>query len=563
MRQQAVEKRPVAEEDPEPDVKDFRVHSSHARANPTRLRRTFRATRPALPAFRLVIAGSSISMLGTKISTLAFPMLVLWLGGSPVLAGFAVFVTVMPGVLLYFPAGIFVDKADPWRVMIFSEISRGIVAISVAIELLRYGRHVSIMLLVLAMFAEEVLEMFTTLAERRYLNWLMPSAETKERRSQQASIEARAHVAVLAGRPVAPFLFMLSPLLPFLADAISFVFSVAGLLPGRGKKWNRKPRKADRSDEAGRSAATERPESEWKAGGIGEVIKTVRRDNHIWLGGLLMAMTSMVSQALILIFITEAHSREFSAVAIGIVLAASGLGGAIGSYCSKFVLVPRTIRQCWIPIQMGAWVATCSALALAGGRSAWWSGCTMFIFSITGAIGNVEFSTYLNIKIEDNMLGKVSGIGYSMSIGACALGPVIGGYFVQQYDIKNAVILLLGIVGLMAFCSLFLLRKSRDMGVDKRDERAGRSITRRSAERFLPPRMLNSWPVAASPPVAPVPTGDSAAAPVEAPGQSVNRRQAINLPPHAASPYPTYMVAPYRPRGFISTKKESTMVDNL
>jgi hypothetical protein len=422
---------------------------------------------------------------------------------------------------------------------------------------------VNIKFLILAMFAEEVLEMFTTLAERRYLNWLMPPAETKERRSQQASIEARAHVAVLAGRPVAPFLFMLSPLLPFLADAVSFVFSVAGLLPGRRERGDGKPRKADQSDHAGQSAATEPPESRWKASGIGEVIETVRRDNHIWLGGLLMAMTSMVSQALILIFLAaEAHSRQFSAVAIGTVLAASGLGGAIGSYCSKFVLVPRAIRRCWIPIQMGAWLAICSVLALAGGRSVWWIGCTMFIFSVTGAIGNVEFSTYLNIKIADHMLGKVSGIGYAMSIGACALGPVIGGYSVQKYDIKDSVMLLLGIVALMAFCSLFLLRKFRDTGVGKRDERVVRSATRQLAEGFLPSRMVNSRPVAAPSLAAPVPTGESAEAPVEAPEQSVNRRQAGILPAHTASSYPAYTSVPYRPQGFTSAKKKSTVVDN-
>jgi MFS family permease len=84
----------------------------------------------------------------------------------------------------------------------------------------------------------------------------------------------------------------------------------------------------------------------------------------------------------------------------------------------------------------------------------------MFIFSITGAIGNVELSTYLNLKVKDSMLGKVSGIGYAMSIGASALGPVIGGYSVQRYGIKGAVIRLLAIVGFMALCSIFLPRRA-------------------------------------------------------------------------------------------------------
>lgn len=546
MSQQAVEGRlSAADEDPRPGGKGIQVASSRARVRPTGLQKVFRDTRSVFPAFRIVIAGSSISMLGTKISTLAFPMLVLWLGGSPVLAGFAVFVTVMPGVLLYFPVGVIVDEADPWRVMIFSEIFRGIVAISVVIELLKSGRDVNIIFLIIAMFAEEVLEMFTTLAERRYLNRLMQPDGTGARRSQQASVEARAHVAILAGRPVAPFLFMLSPLLPFLADAVSFVFSVTGLLLGGGQ-W--KPQKAGQSDDAGQSTATGRPKSARKAGGIDEVIKLVRRDNRIWLGGMLMAMTSMVSQALILIFLTEAHSRQFSAVAIGIVLAASGLGGAIGSYCSKFV--PCVIRQCWIPVQMGAWLATCSALVLAGGRSAWVSGCTMFIFSITGAIGNVEFSTYLNIRIADSMLGKVSGIGYAMSIGACAIGPIIGGCSVQRFGIRGAVMCLLCTVGLMTICSLFLLRELRN-------ERAGRLVASQSAEGSPSPGMENS------PPVAPVSAGESAKAPGEVPEPPVKRRRAgINLG-YAIPLCLAYATALCWRRGFALPTKESTIVDDL
>lgn len=557
MRQQTADRRPFATgKVPEPGGRDFPADSSHVRANPASPRKTFRIPASPLPAFHLVIAGTSISMLGTKISTLAFPMLVLWLGGSPALAGFAVFATVMPGVLLYFPAGIIVDKMNPWWVMVCSEISRGVVALSVAIELLKYHRHANIKFLIFAIFAEEVLEIFTTLAERRYLNGMMPSEESKERRSQQASIEARAHVAVLAGRPVAPFLFTLNPMLPFFADAASFIFSVAGLLPGRRHKECGKPRNAARPDDAEESATSGHPESGRRADGVRGVIEEVRRDNRIWLGGLLMSMTSMVSQALILIFLTEAYSRQFSTAEISIVLAVSGLGGAAGSYCSRFM--PDAIRTRWIPVQMMAWLVICSALALTGGRSAWWSGCTMFIFSVTGAIGNVEFSTYLNLKIHDNMLGKVSGIGYAMSIGACALGPVIGGYSAQQFGVQSAVILLLCIVGLMAIGSVFLLRNSRG----ERDQRttgpAAVQQMRDSLPSVMDKRRLAAAPLAA----VPAPEGEPAGVPVEGLIQLGGRRFIEILPPHLASPSlaPVVVLSP-QPR-FASPAKESTMVDN-
>ena len=405
-----------------------------ARSRPTRVL-------PSNPqAFRILIFGSSISMLGTRISTLAFPMLVLGIKDSPLIAGVVAFVAIAPGVLLYMPAGAIVDRRDPRRVMLVSEISRGVVAILVVVALLIFGRDISIVFLMLAMFAEEVLEIFSTLADRRYLNRLM---EREKIGSQQASVEARTHAAALAGRPVGPLLFTFGAFLPFLVDAISFVASVVSLLL---------------TDSPEEPRETGWPTFKQVTSGIGHGVGKVKSDRRIWLTSSLMAMTSMVSQALILIFLVEARSGKFSTLAIGIVLGASGVGGAAGSFCSKIVL--RFIRKCWLPIQMGAWCIVFFSLVMAGGDSVFWSAFAMFVMSVTGAIGNVECRTYLTENIADDMIGKISGISYTMTIGACAIGPVFGGYVVQESSIQNAVIILFIIVALMVFASLLVFKKS-------------------------------------------------------------------------------------------------------
>lgn len=391
-------------------------------------------------AFRIVIFGSSISMLGTRISTFAFPMLVLGIKNSPLMAGLVAFAAIVPGVLLYMPAGVIVDRRDPWRVMLFSEICRGTVAILVVIALVMFGRNISIFFLMVAMFFEEVLEIFSTLADRRYLNRLIDRDKIS---SRQASAEARTHAAALAGRPIGPLLFAFSSFLPFLADVISFVASVVSLL-------------LIRSD--GKPQEAEWPTFKQLTSGIGHGLGKVKSDRRIWLTSSLMAMTSMVSQALILIFLVDAHSRKFSALAIGIVLGASGVGGAIGSFCSKFVL--RFIRKCWLPIQMGTWFFVFLVLATVQGNPVFWSAVAMFVMSVTGAIGNVECGTYLTENIADDMIGKVTGISYTMTIGACACGPVIGGYSVQYSSVQDTIFVLLAIVTLMALLSLLVFKNS-------------------------------------------------------------------------------------------------------
>jgi MFS family permease len=421
-------------------AKAFLLTRTRGRAGLTAQSRAASVLLPNPQAFRILIFGSSISMLGTRISTLAFPMLVLGIKNSPLMAGLVAFAAIVPGVLLYMPAGVIVDRQDPRLVMLVSEISRGAVAILVVIALMIFGRNISIFFLMLAMFAEEVLEIFSTLADRRYLNRLM---ERDKISSRQASAEARMHAAALAGRPIGPLLFQFSSFLPFLADAISFVVSVASLL------W---------VGSTGKPQETQWPTFKQLTSGIGDGVGKVKSDRRIWLTSSLMAMTSMVSQALILIFLVEAHSREFSTLAIGIVLGASGVGGAAGSFCSQTVL--QFIRKGWLPIQMGTWFVVFLVLAVARSDMAFLSAVAMFIMSLTGAIGNIECGTYLTENIADDMIGKVSGISYTMTIGACALGPVIGGCIVQYYSTKDAVFVLFIIVALMALASLLVFKES-------------------------------------------------------------------------------------------------------
>jgi MFS family permease len=382
------------------------------------------------------MAGSSISMFGSRISTVAFPMLVLHLNNSPFFTGLVAFAAIAPSALVYVPAGALVDRWNPRRVMLVSELLRGLAIASVVISLAVFARRTSIWFLILVMVAEEILEIFSMLADRRYLSTLM---ERDNMASRQAYIEVRTHAVVLAGRPVGPFLFELQTLLPFLVDALSFVFSIGSLLVLR------------RDDEPVKGMPAPPPRQLVRD--VGQGFAWLKNDRRAWLTVTLMAVTSLIAQALILMFLAEAHSKELSTVAIGVVLAASGAGGAVGSVFSKFL--PDKIRGFWLPIQMVAWSIALTFLAIAGGLSASWSAVAMFILGFTGAIGNIAFGTYLVDSVGDDMIARVTGIGQMLAIGACALGPVVGGAAVQNYGVHGAVRILLFLVLALAFLSLF------------------------------------------------------------------------------------------------------------
>ena len=392
--------------------------------------------------FRILMGGSSISMFGSRISTVAFPMLVLHLNNSPLITGLVAFAAIAPSMLVYIPAGVLVDRWNPRHVMLVSEFLRGLAIASVVISLALYDKRTSVVLLVLAMVAEEILEIFSTLADRRYLSRLM---ERDKIASSQASIEVRAHAVVLAGRPIGPFLFSIKPLLPFFADAVSFCISFVSILvlPGRNEREQR-PAKTS---------------AKRLSGEVGEGFSWLLGDRRARLTITFMAVTSLIAQALIMMFLAEAHAAEFSTLAIGVVLAASGAGGALGSILVR--LLPAAVKEHWLPIQAVAWSVALGSLAFVGGLSVLWSAVAMFILGFTGAIGNIEFGTYLVTNVADNMLARVTSIGQVLAIGACALGPVLGGAAIQSFGPQGAVWLLFGFVAVLAMIVPLALGPSR------------------------------------------------------------------------------------------------------
>jgi len=176
------------------------------------------------PAFRRLLRASSVSMLGSHVTSIAYPLLVLRLTGSPFTAGCAVFAATAPSMFAYIPAGALVDRWSPRRAMLLSELGRG-VAIGIVALTLAIGKPIVAILMAVAVI-EGVLEVFSGLAEQRYVGSLV---ERDQISSALVRIEARTHIVLVAGRPLGGLLFGIGPIFPFLADFFSFIYSVIAL----------------------------------------------------------------------------------------------------------------------------------------------------------------------------------------------------------------------------------------------------------------------------------------------------------------------------------------------
>ena len=82
--------------------------------------------------FTLLWTSQVASTVGTRITAVAYPLLVLLLTGSPALAGVVAFAQTLPFLLLYLPAGAWIDRWDRRRTMVVCELGRAVALGSVA-----------------------------------------------------------------------------------------------------------------------------------------------------------------------------------------------------------------------------------------------------------------------------------------------------------------------------------------------------------------------------------------------------------------------------------------------
>src|SRR6266536_5227827 len=82
--------------------------------------------------YMLLWSGQIVSNIGTQVSQLAFPLLVLALTGSPAQAGFVAAARTVPWLLFALPAGALVDRWDRKRTMMLCSAGSGLALASIA-----------------------------------------------------------------------------------------------------------------------------------------------------------------------------------------------------------------------------------------------------------------------------------------------------------------------------------------------------------------------------------------------------------------------------------------------
>ena len=364
-------------------------------------------------------SGQVASSIGSQVSGLALPLLILALTHSPAKAGGLAALRGLPYLLLCLPAGALVDRWDPRRVMLLCDTGRALALASVPLAL-ALG-HLSLMQLCIVTVVEGTLFVFFNQAESNCLVRVVTKEQLGAAVAQNESVYG---ISGLIGPSLGGLLYGLGRGVPFLTNAVTYALSVAALLLLRSDV-----RPAPRAD----GGPVPHLGREILEGLRWLYAHKVIRFLAVLTGGL---MCCCAGWALILIVLAQHFGA--TPLSIGIL---TGTGGA-GSVAGSLLTVPMQKRVRFGPLMIGAaWIWALTWLLYAFAPS-------LIVLGIVNALSFIIVPIYLTTQyayrlkqIPDHLQGRVNSVFRLIAFGSGPVGLAATGVLLQKLGPTETVLI--------------------------------------------------------------------------------------------------------------------------
>jgi len=371
--------------------------------------------------------GNTISALGTSMSGIAYPLLVLFATGSVARAG-VISAANLAGVLAAtLPGGALADRVSRKAILVSGPLVQaaalGAVAATVAA-----GRTPIAFLAAMAAISGLVAGIVSG-GQVPALRRIVPREQLA---TATGHMLGRDLAAQLIGTPLGGFLFSVTRWFPFAGDAASFVFA------SLGAALIRQPLGPD-------PAAASRP------GGIGrdiaEGIRFVRRQPFLRFTIVWGSLLNCAAQAFALLFIALIRYRGAGPAEVGLFTSMALAGGVAGATVAP--ALARRIRARWL-IYGAAWTFTGAFAVAAVVPRPWEIGAAVMVAMFTMVPLNVVLQAYLVRVVPDEFSGRVMATARFGTQGLQWCGPLLAGLLAAHFGVPDAVLALLIPMGLLA-----------------------------------------------------------------------------------------------------------------
>ena len=360
--------------------------------------------------FTLLWTSQVASTVGTRVTAVAYPLLVLLLTGSPTLAGVVAFAQTLPYLLIYLPGGAWVDRWDRRRTMVVCELGRAVALGSVAAVALAGGvAAVSVWQLAAVAFVEGCLFVLFDLAEGAALPHLVHETQLP---TAIAYNQARTQGADLVGQPLGGVLFTLTPAAPFLVDAVTYLASGGAVAAIRSRL------------QADRAPSTVRMRTQ-----IAEGLRFVLASAFLRDSVLVVAGMNLVFNGLFLALVVRAQDLGASPAQIGLMLGVYGAGALLGALAAPWLHRRLPGRLILVSIAW-AWAVLLAVQSVM--PTPLWLGVVAGLIALPGPAFNVVFAAYVYRVTPDELMARVRSVIKLVAWGAIPVGSLLGGVLAEQ-----------------------------------------------------------------------------------------------------------------------------------
>ncbi|MFJ5684221.1 MFS transporter [Streptomyces sp. NPDC093099] len=334
---------------------------------------------------------------GKESTEVAYPLLILAITNSATYAGAAGAVQFVAAMLMSVPGGMLADRFDRRKILIYCDISRAVLAGVFATLVITGHTHI-LVILALVIASSVCLGIGQPVALAGIKQLVHPSQLS----TATAHNQVRFFATTVIGPPVGGSLFAVTRALPFVADAVVHVVSLALLL------LIKKPMQATLN--SGRR---------WRGMTDGFRIiarQPILRSMMIWITGCNMAF---VHTGAFLAIIATAQSRGASASLTGFTLSLAGFMGLLSAFVAAPLL--KRLRPSTI-VLAAAWWAPTAGILLAITPGVLPLGIILgFHFALVPTTNALLFG-YVAALVPDDLQGRVIGAVLFLGLLAQPIG---------------------------------------------------------------------------------------------------------------------------------------------
>ncbi len=394
-----------------------------------------RAVRGVMPLWRnRDYAGwwisSLVSSLGSAMSQLAYPLLMLYTTGSVARAGVVGACLNIGGLSTTLLGGALADRYSRRRLTVGADLVQAAAVTTVVVAVA--NGYVNVVHIGAVALLQGMCNGIGGAAMTPVLKRIVPEEQFP---ALSASKQGREMISRLVGPPLGGALFTAAKWIPFLGDAFSFLVSAVGVA------MIRQPLGPDRGEREGHPSTLS---------SMREGFAYIRTSVYLRFIVVWSALTSALLGGTVLLVIALIKQRGGGPTTIGVVTALAAIGGLGGALLAPLLL--KRIRSRTL-VLAASWTIVPALVGMAAAPQPWQIGAVSAFLVLLIVPLTVLLESYQLRIVPDALMGRVSS---ALSFGTSGLlwtAPVTAGVLADNFGVPTAMLVLAGVFVLLSVWS--------------------------------------------------------------------------------------------------------------